>query len=140
MERRLLLFVLIILLPALSIMSCKKEDPPDSPVVTRDWHGVAYGVDNNGNGVIEPNEITNHQQEYQHFIFNTDGTGRYYDDATANVSLTWALTGEGMRIDFNPHLPTFDTDLFHIDSLTLHDLILSDTNKAGHVEWHSFAR
>lgn len=140
-SRRTLLFVLAFLLPALTLISCTKIDtPPDSPVVTANWYWLDWSTDKNKNGMIDNGETLNQRLTETRIIFNTDGTGKYTDDNFPAVPLNWSLNGQHLDIHFSTHIPGFDATSYHIDSLTTHVMILSDTDLVGRIEWRTFGR
>ncbi len=124
----------LFLLFSLAICSCTKKKEPDTPFtrVMGTWKKVQYATDDNGNGVIDQQEIRNVQAGMiDVLVFKSDTTGYEaisVDGSKDTSRFTWFVGGDSLFVTYDAHysvdylishVSTGNLELLTGDSLTL---------------------
>ena len=125
MNRKMAYFFLvagsILLLGGFS--GCKKEGANTAFArIQGQWRLIQYGIDNNGDGVIEPYELQLvPSTTIKIYDFKADSTGiESNNDSTPNISFYWKLTGDSLWIATSIH----DTTTYYVSLLNSSNLII----------------
>lgn len=133
---KLLIVSFISIATALSVTSCKKSSGTS---VVGTWKDVQSGTDLNGNGVIDPGEMTPDSAGTLTVTFNANGTGSEHVSVPGLFDTTIAIQKWSLQ-NGNKDLILTDgtgqTIFAHIVTLTNTDLVVADTSSP--ISWTAF--
>ena len=124
----------LFLLLSLLVCSCTKKKQPDTPFtrVMGSWKKVQFATDDNGNGIIDQQEIRNVQLGMiDILVFKSDTTGyeaTSVDGSKDTLRFNWFVGGDSLYVSYDAHysahylishISTGNLELLTGDSLTL---------------------
>ncbi|MDR3678948.1 MAG: hypothetical protein P4L41_03205 [Flavipsychrobacter sp.] len=121
-------------------ISCKKSSSGGvKGMLEARWKSEETGIDKNGNGILDSNEVTHTDSLNNYRVFNSDGSGSDIGADLGNypIPFQWAVSTD------NTYLRIIDTTnsaiIFHIDLISNSQLILKDT-AGGIYTWNVYKK